>query len=256
MKHSTKVLLLLMVLFSAGCVTEGGLATGPESDEEAAQAYLELGIGYLEQDQPVPAVDALNRALSYQPRMSDAHSVIALAYDQLQEIELAENHHRRATQLSPGSPIPQNAFAVFLCRQNRWTEAEPLFRTAIDNARAMDPRNWMFNAATCARSSGDPEGEERYLREVLSFDPVDAAALRGMIDLSIREQDYWQGRGFWQRLEQTSPVQSVDLLSCYIIESGLGDDTAAGQCATRLAAEFPESPAESQLRQLIAVNGG
>jgi len=254
MRHSIKGLLFLGMIVSAGCVTEGAV-TGPESDDEAAQAYLELGMGYLERGQPASAVDALNRALDYRPRMANAHSVIALAYDQLQEVDLAADHHRRATQLAPNDPIPQNAFAVFLCRQNKWSEAEPYFRGAIDNARGNDPRGWMFNAATCARASGDADGEERYYREVLSLDPANATALRGMIDLSIREQDYWQGRGFWQRLEQSSPVQANDLLSCYRIESGLGDGDAAAECGARLQSEFPDSQAGSQLRQLMSVNG-
>jgi type IV pilus assembly protein PilF len=252
----TTALLILWALLTAGCVTEGALVSGPESDEEAAQAYLELGSGYLERGQPAAAVDALNRALEYRPRLADAHTVIALAYDQLQETELAEDHHRRATQLSPTNPIPQNAFAVFLCRQDRWDEAQPYFRRAIDNARAINPRGWMFNAATCARSAGDSEGEENFYREVLAMNPADVSALRNMIDLSIREQDYWQGRGFWQRLEQSTPVESVDLLSCYIIESGLGDGGAASVCAARLEDEFPESPASMQLRRLMTANGG
>jgi len=236
MRHATKGLLILGLIVSAGCVTEGGVVTRPESDAEAGQAYFELGLGYLESGQPVAAVDALNRSLEYSPRMANAHSVIALAYDQLEESELAEEHHRRATQLAPNDPIPQNAFAVFLCRQSNWSEAEPYFRRAIDNARAMDPRGWMFNAATCARSSGDIDSEERYFRAVLALDPADATALRGMIDLSIREQDYWQGRGFWQRLEQSTPVQPSDVMACYRIESGLGNADASAECGAQLEA--------------------
>jgi Tfp pilus assembly protein PilF len=100
------------------------------------------------------------------------------------------------------------------------------------------------------------EGEESYYREVLAMNSADATAIRSMIDLSIREQDYWQGRGFWQRLEQSTSVEAADLLSCYILESSLGDGSAAGECAARLEMEFPASPARLQLRRLMTATGG
>ena len=71
-----------------------------------------------------------------------------------------------------------------------------------------------------------------------------------MVDVSIRTENYLQGRAFFQRLERGTTLQANDLLSCYVIETRLGDATAAGDCATRLQREFPGSPALRQLRTL------
>ncbi len=164
-------------------------------------------------------------------------------------------HHRRATQLAPSDPIPQNAFAVFLCRQDRWEDARPFFERAIGNSDGNRPERFMLNAATCARSAGDLEAAEALYRATLDIDPVNPDALRGMVDVSIRTGDHLAGRAFWQRLEQStaqasSPLLAEDLLSCYIIETGLGDGRAAADCADRLRNQFPGSQALRQQREL------
>ncbi|MGW8370093.1 MAG: type IV pilus biogenesis/stability protein PilW, partial [Gammaproteobacteria bacterium] len=91
MKLGMAVLVASAVVL-AGCVTEGGEPARPQSDEEAAMANLNLGIGYIRQNRPDVAVPALQRAIDLDPRLADAHTAIAVAYDQLDQIELAEEH--------------------------------------------------------------------------------------------------------------------------------------------------------------------
>jgi Tfp pilus assembly protein PilF len=69
-----------------------------------------------------------------------------------------------------------------------------------------------------------------------------------MVDVSIRAENYLQGRAFYQRLERSATLQPTDLLSCYVIETRLGDAATANSCATRLEREFPGSAAVRQLR--------
>jgi type IV pilus assembly protein PilF len=250
MKLVTLSVLTVMAVIHAGCVTEGEIRSQPASDAAQAEANLSLGAGYLQENRPDLAIDALLRAVEVEPRHANAHSVLAIAYDQTGETELAEDHHRRATQLAPGSADIQNRFAVFLCRQNRWTEAEPSFRRAIDASTRAASVTAIINAASCARGAGDFESAESYFREALGVDQRNAEALRGMVDVSVRQSDYIQGRAFWQRLEASIPLQAEDLLSCYIIESELNAVESAQACAERMPREFPGSPVLAQLRRL------
>jgi type IV pilus assembly protein PilF len=109
-----------------------------------------------------------------------------------------------------------------------------------------------MNAASCARGAGDLEGAESYFREALDIDTRNAEALRGMVETSIRQSDYIQGRAFWQRLEASIPLRAEDLLSCYIIETAMNSTAAAQACADRMPEEFPGSPVLPQLRRLQA----
>jgi type IV pilus assembly protein PilF len=250
MKIFPSILVPVSFLFMAACVTEGVPVAEPASDEEAARANLDLAIGYIEQGRPELAIPSLDRALELEPRSADAHSTIAVAYDMTGDPELAEEHHRRATQLAPSEPNTQNRYAVFLCRQNRWQDAEPYFRRAVANLGRESPASILDNAGTCALAAGDLPAAEAQYRAALQANEADVQALRGMVEVSIRADNLLQGRAFYQRLERGATLQATDLLSCYVIESGLGDAAAANACAARLEREFPGSPAVRQLREL------
>ena len=252
MKLATLSALILAAVVNAGCVTEGAVRSQPASDEEQSQVNLALGASYLREGRADLAVDPLLRAVDAEPRSAEAHSVLAIAYDQTGSANLAEEHHRRAAQLAPRSADIQNRFAVFLCRQNRWTEAAPSFRRAIDASERPASVPTIINAASCARGAGDLEAAESYFREALDVDARNADALRGMVEISIRQTDYIQGRAFWQRLEATIPLRAEDLLSCYIIETEMNSTAAAEACAERMPEEFPGSPVLPQLRRLQA----
>src|SRR5512134_2997477 len=113
------------------CVSSGSTNDGA-TDAEAAIANMNLGAGYLRQGRTDLAIERLLRALDQNPKLADAHSTIAIAYDQIGSPEDAETHYRRATQLEPDNAAAANSYAVFLCRQNRWPDAEPYFRRAAE----------------------------------------------------------------------------------------------------------------------------
>jgi len=249
-KLAPLITLIVVALINAGCVTEGVVTTAPAPQEEQAEVNLALGIGYLQEERPDLAIQALLRAIEFEPRLADAHFVIAIAYDQEGSTGLAEQHHQRAAQLAPRNADIQNGSAVFLCRRNRWDEATSYFERAIDTSGDQASLTAMFNAATCARGADDLESAEGYFRRILGVDEQNVAALRGMVDVSIRSSDFFQGRAFWQRLERTAAIEANDLLWCYLIERELSADTAADACANRLQREFPGSPVLNQLRDL------
>ena len=250
MKLATLGITVVGALLGAGCVTEGVSTMEPASDEEQAEANLALGIGYIQEERPDLAIEALERSIALQPRMAVAHSMIALAYDQTQAYSLAEEHHRRATQLASGNADVQNGYAVFLCRRNRWEDAEPYFDRAIAVSNNVSPINVMMNAAACARGAEDFDAAARFFRAALDVDPLNVEALRGAMNVSIRSANFISGRAFWQRLDRATSLQAEDLLSCYVIEVELRDQTAAQSCASRLRQEFPGSPVLNQLREL------
>lgn len=254
MKTQAIALVLVLAALATGCVTEGGLALEPQTEEEQARANLAVGLGYLREGRPDAAIDPLQRTLNIDPRMADAHSAIAVAFDQIGDTEQALEHHSRAARLAPTDPIVQNAYAVFLCRQDRWSDAKPVFDRAIANSAAIREDRYL-NAATCARGAGDPAGAETYYRGLLDIDVTNPSALRGMIEMKMAGEDYLSARAFWQRLEGAARQRGMalgaqDLLTCYVIETRLGDNLAARDCADRLRSEYPGSPELRQQRQM------
>ena len=105
----------------------------PPSEHDAAVANVNLAAGYISQGRPEIAIDRLQRALKQDPKLADAHTTIAIAYDQLGSFRDAEEHYKKATQLEPDNSASANAYAVFLCKQSRWKDAEPYFKRATAN---------------------------------------------------------------------------------------------------------------------------
>src|SRR5690606_3806656 len=142
-----------------------------------------------------------------------------------------------------------NSYAVFLCRRDRWSDAEPYFRRAISSPRYATPAAALTNAGNCARSAGDLDGAEDYFRQALSRDGAFPDALTGMMELAYSRENYLQARAFMQRYLDVRPASAGVLLHCYTIETRLEDRAAAERCAQRLHTEFPQSPEVAQLRQ-------
>jgi type IV pilus assembly protein PilF len=120
-------------------------STTPEhkpTQQEAAVANVNLAAGYIRQGKPEAAIEVLQRAIKQDPKLADAHSMIAVAYDQLGAREDAETHYKKSTQLEPDNSAAANAYAVFLCRQTRWKDAEPYFQKAVSNFKYQTPKSY------------------------------------------------------------------------------------------------------------------
>jgi len=245
------IVLFLSVLLVQACASSGGR----RDDAAAAVANLNLGAEYLRQGRHDVAIDRLQRALEQDPRNADVHSTLAVAYDTQGYTDLAEEHYRRATQLAPQNPSAANSYGVFLCRHSRWNEAQPYFRRAADTV-SYSAEVALTNAGICALEANAPQEAEALLREALQRNPQYAGALSGMIDVSLRNQDFLRARGFMQRYVAIQEPNASLLLTCYRIETALNDRVAADRCASQLRERFPNSSEERSLRELQSRNGG
>jgi type IV pilus assembly protein PilF len=233
-----------------GCASSRGANGERVSETDAAVANMNLGAGYLRQGRADLAIERLQRALTQNPRLADAHTFLAIAYDQSGALTEAEEHYKRATQLESGNPAAANSYAVFLCRQNRWREAEPYFRRAADNPRYSTPEAPLANAGVCARNAGDVEKAEEYLRAALSKNPTYADALSSMMELSYQKENYLQARAFVQRYLEARPASASVLWMCFNIEQALENRDSADRCAAQLRAGFQGSVELARLEEL------
>lgn len=244
-------LLAIAWLLCQGCVTTVTSTTIADnaSDEDAAVANLNLGVAYLRDGRLELALERLDRALQQNPRLANAHSTIALVYDRLGEVDEAEGHYRRATQLEPDNPGAANSYAVFLCRNERWNDADRYFMRAAQNPRYATPEAALTNAGICARGSGDGAKAESYFREALGRSPSYADALFNMTELAFDNANFLQARAFMQRYLEAAPNNPQMFWLCFQVERELDNTADAQRCATQLREQFPESGEMAQLMQ-------
>jgi type IV pilus assembly protein PilF len=238
----------VVLAVSTACVSSGGSVSEPASENEAAVANMNLGAGYLRQGNTELAIERLQRALAQDPRLVQAHTTIAIAYNQVGNFEEAENHFRRATQLEPEDGAAANAYAAYLCdRGNRWADARPYFRRAAEDTEYGTPEVALTNAGMCARDAGDLAAAEENFRAALTRSPRYPDALLNMLELTYQRADYLQARAFLQRYLDVRPATASVLLMCVNAERALNNAAAADRCAAQLRSGFPGSPEIQQL---------
>jgi type IV pilus assembly protein PilF len=241
-----------MSLFAAAIVLSACAGGGEERPpvENAAIANMNLGAGYLQQGRTDLAIERLRRALAQNPRLVEAHTTIALAYDQIGNLEEAEMHYRRATELDPASAGAANGYAAFLCnRQSRWADAEPYFRRAAANPTYATPEVALTNAGVCARAAGENEAAAESFRAALARNPGYSDALLNMMEISYQEENFLQARAFIQRYLAARPPTAAVLWLCVNVERELDDAAAADRCAAQLRNGFQGSAELDQLEQ-------
>lgn len=243
---------LILAFLLAGCASTADAPPSPRREatppmqqkvdlSEAARLNTELGVAYARQGQFDVALEKLERALEQNPNHAPAHSAIALVYVQRRDPVKAEDHYRRALRLSPRDPYTRNNFAIFLCGQNRFADAETLFVEAAQEPNYADAAAAFTNAGVCMRRVPDLDKAEQHFRQALGINEQFSEALAQLASLYYERKDYLRARAFVQRYERAAPPTAAILWIGAKVEFALGDELAAAQYARRLQSEFPGS---------------
>ena len=240
---------LSALLLCQGCLgtSATSVSTAAASSGGAAVANLNLGAAYLRQGRLTLALERLDRALDHDPHLAEAHRTIAMVYDQLGDADVAWDHHRRAIRLAPDDAATANSYGVFLCRQGRWGDAEPMFARAAGSPRYHTPEVALTNAGICALNAGDGAKAEHYLRDALARNPKYPDGLFNMAALAFDNHELDEARHFLGRHFEAAPDTPQVAWLCFRVERELGNRGDARQCASILRERFPESSESAQL---------
>lgn len=233
------------------CVVLGSLlacvstTTGPARPEadvaDAASANFQLGVRYFQNGNYDLARDRLEQSLKLDPKQAVVWSTLGATYEMLDNMRLAEESHDTAVRLAPKDFDVQNAYAVFLCRQKRYDDAEAQLDRSIKAATNDNPEIMMTNAGVCMMQKPDYPKAEEYFRQALERRPSYSEALLQMAVLKHAVNDDLGARAFLQRYRTSNKDSAGVLYLCAIIEEELGDERARADCASRLLEEFPRS---------------
>ncbi len=229
---------------------------GPDPILEAGKINARLAMEYLKREQLQVAREKVDKALLQNPKDVNVQLSAGLVYERLHDPRRAEKHFRQALRADTDSPEAQNAFGAFLCRNGNHARGEAMFLKAAANQLYRTPVVAYTNAGVCARSAGNPERAERYLRQALDTHmeyPETYAQLAGV--LHDRGNDL-QARAFIQRFLAVAPVTPDVLLLGHKIEVALKDAGAAAEFGERLRREFPDSEQVRTLDEMERRNRG
>lgn len=234
---SLRVALSILALsLLAGCVSGGAhhpLASS-QGRAEAGRAYVQLGLGYLQQGLTEQAKAPLAKALALSPRDADAHAALALVFAAEAEPALAESHFRQALAARPDDTRIRNNYGSFLYAQQRFPEAEQMFRLASADTLYPERSRVYENLGLTALRLGAHDQAHAYLTKALQLNPRQPRALLEMAELSFENRHYVPARDYYERFSQWSEHGARSLL--------LG---------SRLARVFDEQGSQAELGQQL-----
>lgn len=234
----------LLTLLLAGCASTGQRHSAPV--ESPAEANAQLGLAYLQQGNREAARDKLKRALELNPNLAIAHHYSAELYRQLGQMDLSEQHYRRAVELQPDDSMLRNNFGVLLCGRNKLEEAEEQFLIALKDPFYKTPQLAYENAGLCALRKPDAAKAEHYFRTALRLDPNLPKSLYEMAALEYGRERYLSARAFLERYFDAAQASPESLRLAMRVERALGDQGAAQVYAERLRQRFPEAALDEE----------
>ncbi len=243
--------ILWLVLLSA-CTTSSSFITpysnktvnkvGTSYDmQKAAATRLTMGLTYLGQGDYEKAKYNVDKALSQHPNSEDVQRGVAYYYEQVNEIESAEKHYKKALAINNKNPALLNQYGVFLCQHGRMKESQKMFMASIEIPTNKDVSSTYENAAKCQRKDGNIKIAEQYFRKSLNHNPEQSGSLLGMADIEYGKSRYQRTRGYLNRYENVARHSPRSLWLAIRNESKLGNMDAVASYAIRLEQLFPDS---------------
>jgi len=234
----------------AGCIssTTGSITEPVRNDEAAAELNYQLGARYYQQGSYRLARDRLLLATEIDPQMAEAHTTLALTYEALENLRLARDSYEKAVRATPKDFSVQNTYAVFLCRQRDYDQAQEYFDKAASHPENDDAEMTMTNAGVCMGQKPDPVAAEKYFRMALDRKSNYGEALLQLCLLKYQSEDYLSARAFLQRYMSGNIPTAGILYLASRIEDLLGNDRGRVEFEDRLIQEFPMS---SEARKVI-----
>jgi len=233
-------IVVLAALLLAGC--NQVRTRDPEGvPTTAGEINASLGLSYMQQGKNDVAMAKLKRALEVEPDLPEAHHYIAVLYERLGQIELAEKHYQRALRLDGQNAGLQNNYGTFMCNQSRFADAEQHFLAALKDPLYKTPDQTYENLGLCALRSGDKPKADGYLRKALQLNPKLPKSLFQMAALEFEAERHLQVRAYLQRYLAVAAHSPETLWLGIRNERILGDKNAVASYALLLKRKFPDS---------------
>ncbi|MGK9064634.1 type IV pilus biogenesis/stability protein PilW [Stutzerimonas chloritidismutans] len=235
-----RVALLLFVGLLAGCVSSGSIdpLRTSEGRTEARDAYIQLGIGYLQQGDTSRAKRPLRKALELDPNSADAHAALALVFQTEMENKLADEHYRKALSSRNDARILNN-YGSFLFEQKRYQEALERFSKAAEDNLYSERSRVFQNMGMTALQLGQREQAETYFTRALRLDSRQPRALLELAQLAYEDKQYVPAKRYYDSFSRLSEQNARSLLLGIRLATIHQDRGQAASLALQLKRLYP-----------------
>lgn len=242
-------LLLLIAGLAGGCVSSGGVdpLKSEQSRHEARDAYIQLGIGYLQQGDVSRAKVPLKKALEIDPRSAGAHMALALVFQAEMENDLADKHFRAALASDGGDARTLNNYGSFLFEQGRYQDAMQRFQQASADNLYGERARVFENLGLTALKLGQREEAQAYFSRALRLDSYQPIALLELAVMAYEDKAYVPAKRYYDAFSQLSEQNARSLLLGVQLATIHQDRDKAASLALQLKRLYPSTGEYQQL---------
>jgi type IV pilus assembly protein PilF len=236
-------LLLLLVSLLTACVTTGDVdpMKTDKGRKEAVNAYVQLGIAYIQQGDTQRAKVPLKNALDIDSSNADAHAALALAFQVEMEPKLADEHYRKALSQRPDDARLLNNYGGFLFEQKRYKDANEIYLKAAEDNLYPERSRVFENLGLTALQLGQREQAKEYFQRSLRLSSRQPGALLEMAQLSYEDRAYVPARSYYDAYSELAPQNARSLLLGARLAEVFEDRDKAASLGLQLKRLYPAS---------------
>ncbi|KAF1025054.1 MAG: Lipopolysaccharide assembly protein B [Pseudomonas sp.] len=241
-------LLLCVAGLATGCVSSGSV--GPlqtdKGRDEARAAYVQLGVGYLQQGMAERAKAPLKKALELDGDDADANAALALVFQAQAEPALADDYFLKALAARPADPRLLNNYGSFLFRQKRYDQASAYFRQAATDTLYPERARVFENLGVTSLLLGQRDSARQQLEKALHLNQRQPRALLEMAELSYEDRHYVPARDYYERFSLLSGQNARSLLLGVRLATVHDEHDKAARFGQQLERLYPGTPEYQQ----------
>lgn len=242
---------MLVVLLTA-CATEPTGRFGGGNMEAASKANAKLGLGYMMQGDNEVALSKLKKALEQDENNAEAHHYLAELYNRLDDEDKAEQHYKRALDISPDDTAILNNYAVFLCRYRHFEKSMSIFQKILKDPLFKSKAQTYENMGLCADQQGNVKLAEEYFRKALRYNSKLPKSLLHLAQISFDNQAFLSSYGFYQRYLEVGSQNPQSLWLGILLEKRKGNKNAVASYSILLKNKYSNSKEAELLRRMEA----
>lgn len=248
MKKQLVAIGMLAVLLS-GCMTTTDQPRRQTNPTEARDAYIQLGLGYLQNGETERAKAPLREALKIDSRSETAHVALALVFQQEGEAKSAEQHFRSALASAPDSARSLNNYGAFLMEQQRYSEAVEYFQKASEDTFYSERSRVFENLGLAYQRLDQPEQARASFERALRLNSRQPKALLEMARIEFTNENYVPAWNYYLSFTQLSAQNASSLWLGVQLARRFSDHNRAASYALQLRRLYPATPEASALAQ-------
>jgi len=243
------VLSIILVSLLSACVTKNyennddkPVIENSSTNNEIAMTRISLGLGYLKMGNTTQAKLNLEKAKRFAPKLTQVYTAFAHYYDTVEEPEKAISSYEKALLLDDKDADTLNNYGVFLCRQQRYVEAEKQILKAIEIPSYLLVSQSYENLALCQLKANHFDKAKLYFEKSIAHNPNNSSALLEMVRLQYVFGEYEKAQTFLRKYEKATRRFNANALAlAYKVYEKQHNRRIAKNYGAMLVKMFPNS---------------